>query len=233
MLTITKEHYDGYVYDITVMKNHNFFANGICVHNCAPKKYALKVYDNEGVRYTEPDYAITGIEVVRSSTPAIVRAALKECIVHVIDKNIEKVREIVNTVHAQFMTEPVEKIAFPRGANNLLAYTSKDSIYGPKTPIAVRGSLLYNHHIKKNNLDSRYELIQEGDKVKFIYVKLPNPIKEDVIAFVDKLPPELGLHKYIDRELQFEKAFMAPLNGIMTAVGWKLEEENTLESLFG
>lgn len=234
MLIITKEHYEGYVYDISVEKNQNFFANGICVHNCAPKKYALKVYDNEGVRYSEPDYAITGIEVVRSSTPEIVRKTLKDCIVHVIDRNIDKVREIVEQTHQQFMTAPIESIAFPRGANNLLKYSDKSTIYKLKAscPIAVRGSLLYNYHIKQKKLTNKYEEIQEGDKVKFIYVKLPNPMKEDVIAFVDKLPPELGLDKYIDRELQFEKAFMAPLYGIMKAVGWVLEEQNTLEDFF-
>lgn len=199
----------------------------------APKKYALKVYDNEGVRYAEPDYAITGIEVVRSSTPEIARKSLKQCIIHIIDKNIEALKVDINNSRNQFMTVPVEEIAFPRGANNLLQYSSDTSIYSKACPIAVRGALLHNHYISVYNIEDKYQPIEEGAKIKFIYLKVPNTIKENVIAFDEKLPEEFGLHKYVDRELQFDKVFMTPLNGILDAVGWSLEEKSSLDDFFG
>lgn len=232
MLTITKEHYDGYVYDISVEKNENFFANGICVHNCGKKKYALKVYNNEGVQYNDGDYKILGLEVVRSSTPAVARAALKECVIHVINKDIDKLRAVVASTHKDFLILPVESIAFPRGANNLLQYSNAETIYGKGTPIAVRGSLLHNHFINKLNLEDKYQPIEEGSRILFIYLKEPNHFKENIISFVDKLPIEFKLDNYIDRELQFEKVFVAPLQGIMTAVGWSLEEKSDLDSFF-
>lgn len=199
----------------------------------APKKYALKVYDNEGVRYKEPDYAITGIEVVRSSTPEMARKALKECVIHVINKDIDALRLIKERTHKEFLTVPVEEIAFPRGVNNLEQYSDENTIYGRGTPIAVRGALMHNHFIDKLDLGNIYQPIEEGGKILFLYIKEPNPFKENVISFSEILPPEFGLDSYVDRELQFEKVFVAPLNGIMSAVGWTLEEQACLDDFFG
>jgi DNA polymerase elongation subunit (family B) len=210
-------------------KRENICSGGFWI---AKKKYALKVYDSEGVRYPKGDYKIMGIEVVRSSTPAIAREALRQCVIHVIDKDMDQVRKDVTIAYDQFMTSPVEAIAFPRGANNLLTYSSDDSIYTKGTPIAVRASLLHNHFIKKLSLEDKYEPIAEADKVRFIYLKEPNHFKENVIAFSDMMPVEFNVHKYVDRELQFEKVFLAPLEGIMKAVGWELQEKATLDDFF-
>lgn len=231
-LTITKEHYDGYVYDISVKENANFFANGICVHNCGKKKYALKVYNNEGVQYNDGDYKILGLEVVRSSTPAIARKALKECVIHIINKDIEKLRSVVDTTHSEFKVAKIEDIAFPRSANNLLKYSSETMVYTKGTPIAVRGALLHNHFMEKLNLTDTYQPIEEGARIKFIYLKEPNHFKENVIAFDENLPKEFKLEKYVDRELQFDKVFMAPIDGILKAVGWELEEKSSLDDFF-
>jgi DNA polymerase elongation subunit (family B) len=232
MIEITKEWYDGYVYDITVRDDSNFFGDGICVHNCSPKKYALKVHDNEGVRYDTPDYAITGIEVVRSSTPQIARAALKECVIHIINKDIESMRDIVKLTHEKFITSPSEDIAFPRGVNNLLEYSSDQTIYAKRTPIAVRGALLHNHFIKKMDIENKYQPIEEGSKILFLYLKEPNHFRENVISFVDKIPNEFNLEKYVDREEMFYKVFLKPLEGIMKAVGWELESTSSLDEFF-
>lgn len=190
------------------------------------------MYNSEGVLYPEGDYKIMGIEVVRSSTPAMARDALKKCVISVIDKDIEGLRKHINNTHEQFKVVPVEEIAFPRGANNLSAYSSPETLYTKGCPIAVRGAILYNHYIHKFGLEDRYDLINEGDKLRFVYLKEPNTIKENIISFVDVLPPEFGLHKYIDRELQFEKVFMAPIDGIIKAVGWQIEEKASLDDFF-
>jgi DNA polymerase elongation subunit (family B) len=194
---------------------------------CGKKKYAIKVYNNEGVTYKDGDYKILGLEVVRSSTPEIARDALR-----VIDKEFDKLKQVVAQTHEQFKTVDIERIAFPRSANNLKEYSSTDTIYTRGCPIAVRGALLHNHFLNELNLGGVYQPIEEGSKLLFIYLKEPNHFKENVIAFTEKLPPEFKLHKYIDRELQFEKVFLAPLKGILDAVGVSLEEKNDLEEFF-
>ena len=96
-----------------------------------------------------------------------------------------------------------------------------------------RGALLYNHHIKLNGLDKKYSLINNGDKIKFCYLKVPNKIGENVISFISEFPKELNLEKYIDYDLQFSKSFLDPLKIILDSVGWNSEKTVTLESFFG
>jgi hypothetical protein len=49
---------------------------------------------------------------------------------------------------------------------------------------------------------------------------------------VDGLPKELGLHRYIDHELQFEKTFLDPLSIIFDSIGWTMEKTSNLEEFF-
>lgn len=210
-------------------KRENICSGGFWV---GKKRYALKVYDSEGVRIPEGEYKIMGIEVVRSSTPLIVRDKLKKCIEHIIDKDLEGTRKLATELRKEFDTLPPEVIAFPRSANNLSKYSHPSTIYAKGAPIAVRGSLLFNHYLNKYNLQETQNPINEGDKIKFIYLKEPNTIRENVIAFIDKLPEEFKLDKYIDRQTQYDKTFMAPLENIFEAIGWEIEEKADLDEFF-
>jgi DNA polymerase elongation subunit (family B) len=185
------------------------------------------------VRYSEPDYKVVGIETNRSSTPDIVRGWLMEAITLILNTNNRDITvAYIEEKRSAFKSFPIEQIAFPRSANNLQKYSDSAKIYTGGTPIAVRASLLYNHYIKEFGIGDKYESIKEGDKIKFIYLKEPNTIKEDIIAFSSVLPLELGLHKYIDYDTQFEKVFLDPLKNIMTAINWKMEDENSLDDFF-
>ena len=64
-------------------------------------------------------------------------------------------------------------------------------------------------------------------------MKLPNKIRENVIAFPEALPNELGINNYIDYDLQFNKTFVEPLKLILDSIGWNAEEQLTLDSFFG
>ena len=106
-------------------------------------------------------------------------------------------------------------------------------IYGKGTPIHVRGALLYNHYLRKHKLTHKYPIIQEGEKIKFLYLRTPNKINENIVSFIQELPKELGLDKSIDHDVQFEKSFLEPLKTILDTIGWKTQKINTLEFLFG
>jgi DNA polymerase elongation subunit (family B) len=203
----------------------------------AKKKYMLNVWDSEGIKYAEPKQKIMGIETARSSTPEIVRKKLKECIFIILNKTEDDLVTFVSDFREEFFKAEPAKIAFPRSVNKLKEYGDKDQIYKKGTPIQVKGALLYNHYLKKLSLTKKYSKISDGEKIKFIYLKKPNPLggfKGDdcVIAFTNKLPKEFGLDGYIDYNTQFEKTFLDPLMIILDVIGWKHEETNTLESLF-
>jgi len=212
-----------------IFKREAIAERGIWV---AKKRYALNVYDNEGVRYKDPKLKVMGLEIVRSSTPAPVRTSLKEAVRLCLTTDEETLQKFIEVTRENFNRLSPEEIAFPRGVNGLQKYTSTSDIYAKGTPMHVRGALLYNHLITKQKLDKKYELIQEGEKIKFLYLKEPNTIRENCIAFLGTMPKELDIHKYIDYKMMFQKAFLDPLNMIVDGLGWSTEPKATLEDLF-
>ena len=203
----------------------------------AKKRYMLNVYDSEGVRYSSPKLKIMGIETTRSSTPEIVRNELKNAIDIILNKDELSLREFINEFRTKFMKLSAEEIAFPRTANGMKDYADPYQIYKKSTPIAVKGSLIYNHHIKLMKLDKKYRLIGDGEKIKFLHLKKPNPFGgakgvDQVVAFPGNLPKEFELEEYIDYNTHFQKSFLDPLSNIINTIGWSIEEKTTLESLF-
>ena len=203
----------------------------------AKKRYILNVHDSEGVRYAEPKQKIMGIETTRSSTPNVVRQKLKDAIKIILNKDEKSLIKFIDEFRSEFNALPPEDIAFPRSVTNLNRYYDSAKIYKKSTPIAVKGALIYNHYIRNLKLTRKYTLIQEGDKVKFVYLKTPNPIggvegSDRVISFSSSLPKELDLKGYIDYTTQFRKSFLDPLDHIVSAIGWSFEKRNTLEGLF-
>jgi DNA polymerase elongation subunit (family B) len=197
----------------------------------------LNVHNSEGVEYDQPKLKIMGIETTRSSTPQFVRNRLKEAIKLILTKDEKSVIDFIEKVRAEFVQQNPEDIAFPRGVSNLSKYRDSTHIYKKATPIAVKGALLFNHYVRKMGLQKKYATIQEGEKIKFLYLKSPNPVggisgKDQVISFQNTLPKEFDLLNYIDYDRQFDVSFLEPLKSILDAIGWKHEETATLESLF-
>ena len=197
----------------------------------AKKRYLMNVHNSEGVQYAEPKIKISGLEMVKSSTPALIRQSLRYSVKVILHKEEVDLRSFVDEFKGDFLKMRAQDIAFPRGVNNLKKYTGSP-IYAKGTPIHVRGSLLHNHHLKRLGLTKKYEEIREGDRIKFVYLKLPNVFQEDVIAFVGELPEEFGLAQYIDYDLMFQKSFIDPLQIILDAVNWSTEERSSLEDFF-
>ena len=198
----------------------------------AKKRYAMNVYDNEGTRYQVPQLKVMGLEIVRSSTPAPVRASLKEAVRLTLTTDEKTLQKFIEKTQKEFKSMSPEEIAFPRGCNNIGKYTCDTDIYAKGCPIHVRGSLLYNHYLDVNNISHKYEKIQEGDKVKFLYLKEPNTMREYCISFNSKIPAEFNVHRYVDYDVMFQKAFLDPMDTIVKSLGWETEETHTLEDLF-
>ena len=212
------------------MKRENIADRGIWT---AKKRYILNVWDSEGVRYEEHKLKMMGIEAVKSSTPAPCRAMIKDALQLMMSGTEEDVINFIDDSREKFKQLPPEEIAFPRTVSNVNKHKSSSTIYGKGTPIHVRGSLLFNHYIKQKKLDNKYSLINNGEKIKFCYLKKANPIRENVLSFINDFPVELGLDKYIDYDLQFEKAFLDPIKVILDAIGWNVEKVVNLELFFG
>ena len=212
-----------------VMKRENIADRGIWT---AKKRYILNVWDSEGVRYEEPKLKMMGIEAVKSSTPAPCRTMIRDALKLMMNGTEEDVIHFIDDSRAKFKSLPPEEIAFPRTVSDVKKYYNYTTIYSKGTPIHCRGALLFNHYIKQKKLTNKYSLIANGEKIKFLYLKKPNLIQENVLSFIQDFPHELGLDKYIDYDLQFEKSFVEPLKTILDAIGWNVEKTVNLELFF-
>ena len=211
------------------MKRENIADRGIWT---AKKRYILNVWDSEGVRYEEPKLKMMGIEAVKSSTPAPCRQMIKDALKLMMSGTEDEVIAYIEKCREKFEKLPPEQISFPRSVSDVQKYQSPATIYSKGTPIHVRGALLYNHYVKEKKLSHKYSIINNGEKIKFCYLKKPNPIHENIISFIQQFPKELNLDKYIDYELQFEKAFLDPLKSILDCIGWEVTKTATLDSFF-
>ena len=212
-----------------IMKRENIADRGIWT---AKKRYILNVWDSEGVRYSEPKLKIMGIEAVKSSTPAPCRKAIKDALKVMMSGTEDEMIDFIDQFRKKFRSLPPEEISFPRTVSDVVKYKGRNAIYEKGTPIHARGSLLFNHHIKRLKLEGKYSLIGNGEKVKFCYLRSPNPIHENVMSFIQDFPREIGIEKYIDYDLQFEKSFLDPLKIILDVIQWNVEKTASLESFF-
>jgi DNA polymerase elongation subunit (family B) len=194
----------------------------------AKKRYMLNVHNSEGVQYDEPKMKIMGIETTRSSTPQVVRQKLKDAIKLVLTGTEDQVINFVANFKEEFKGYSPDEIAFPRGCNNINNYIDEAVIYRKSTPIAVKGALIYNHYLKKLKLDGKYHRVNEGDKVKFLYLAVPNPYKDKVISFPGTAPKEFELDEFADYDKQFAVSFLEPLKNILEKVGWDYEHKASL-----
>jgi len=199
----------------------------------AKKRYILNVYNNEGVQYKEPKMKVMGLEMIKSSTPAVVRDKMKESIKVMLTGTETNMHKFIADFKTEFKTLPVESISSPRGLSGLNEYKDPVTIYRKSTPINSKGALIYNHFLKEYKLDKKYPLIQQGEKIKYIFLKLPNTFNQSVIAFPSRIPKEFDIEKYVDYDLQFDKVFLDPIKIILDCMSWSTEKQNTLEDFFG
>jgi hypothetical protein len=199
----------------------------------AKKRYMLNVLDNEGVRYSKPKLKMMGIEAIKTSTPSAFRTNIKTAIEIMMNETEEDLQEFIKKFHQEMGELPIEEIAFPRGTNDLEKYQRTAEKFPKGTPIHVRAALLFNWMLKEKNLTDHYESIRSGDKIKFVYLKMPNPLKENVIGFMNEFPGEFFLREFVDFDTQFEKGFLKPLELITEIIKWETTKRNKLSDFFG
>lgn len=192
------------------------------------KMYILHIWDKEGIRYKEPQIKTKGMETVRSSTPMVCRDKLKECIKIILEKDEKTLQQYVKEFEKEFYKLTPYDIAFPRSVDDLAEYFDPVRIYKSGTPIQVRAAITYNQYLKNNGLIGQIPEIKSGEKIKYVYLKEPNPFHSHTIAVSEGM----SVREWTDYETQWEKAFLGPLQSITNLIKWRTEAGGTTLSFF-
>lgn len=211
------------------MKRESICEKGLFL---AKKRYALSVWDNEGVRYKEPELKMMGLEAIRSTTPTACREAIKETVALILNGSEEQVQKYISDFRNRFDILPYEDIARNSSLGELGNYEDINGGFKKATPSHVKGAIVYNDYLKKLNLQGKYTPIYRKDKIKYCYLKTPNPLMTNVIAVPGALPAEFNLEKYLDRQLQYEKTYLEPIKRILDIIGWETEKKTKVLSFF-
>ena len=204
-----------------VMKREVIADKGIWT---AKKRYILNVHNSEGVQYAEPKLKMMGIEAVKSSTPQVCRDKIKDALKLIISGTEKDLNTFIQDFRKEWLELKPDMIAFPRSCNGLSKWATSNGIFKKGCPMHVKGALLYNFQLKDKKLLKKYPEIMDGEKVKFVYLKNPNPFQANVFTFLTECPTELDVKKYVDYEKQFEKSYVEPLKFITESIGWMIDE---------
>ncbi len=187
------------------------------------KRYIMKVYDNEGIRFAVPEMKIMGLESVRSDFPKWCRTRLEECFTMLFDFTQETLWEKVEDVRKGFFKLNVMEMAKPTSISDLDKYLGAGGLPIKGATAAAKGSAYFNLNVKKYKIGSEYQKIESGDKIRLLPLKLPNPLRIEAVAFKDKLPVEFGIDNYVDKHSLFSKNFILPLERVVAVIGWSTE----------
>lgn len=201
------------------------------------KNYIMQIYDNEGVKYDPPELKVRGIQIRRSDTPIICRNAMEKCVDVLLNKSESELQGFISDFYNKFKKRNPKEIAFPKGVSDIdkwidTYYDNHFHSWKKGTPVHVKAAMAYNILRLQHGLQNELPSINNGNKIKFVYLVANNPTPFDVVGFIDDLPKEFGLHKFIDYEMQFDKSFKKPFLTLSTLTGKSIEEEPELEYLW-
>jgi DNA polymerase elongation subunit (family B) len=187
----------------------------------AKKRYGLWIVDEEGVKVDK--LLVKGIDIVRSNFPNSFKVLFSSILKDILqgqDKDI--ITDAVKKFKRNIKSQTVEDIALNTSVQKINKFLTQDGMIKKGTPAHVRSAINYNRLLHIFKLVSKYNEIQEKDKIKWVYLK-NNPYRFEKIAFKnDENPSEIMnfITQYIDINKIFQQAVMNKLQTFYDAMKW-------------
>lgn len=217
----------------------------------ATRRYAQWITKQEGVEKETLD--IKGLEFQKANFPPLLGEFFHKALVDVlkgetqeeIDSRVKefKKRILDGTIPLKDLGNPtsVKQIGKHQGkparkGEMLSTFNHVENKAGRKlgAPAAVKAAIRYNDLLRFWKLDTKHELITNGTKIKWIYLK-PNPYQIEEIAFLDYDMPEkinTFIEQYADRKKVFESILLNKLEGFYGDLEWNLNLNPYINQFF-
>lgn len=180
----------------------------------AKKHYAYRMVVKDDIVLKEPQFGYKGMSAIKSSTAKGIRNLLKKSIQVILTDPTNIIDNINKSKEAIFNMTP-EEIAFPKTCNGLYKYSDGKGGWIKGAQAHVKAAIVYNQYVLNHKLIDQYPIIQEGEKIRFVWLKSPNPFNSEVFGFLNRLPKDEMIQSLIDYETIYEKAFHKPLLEIL------------------
>ena len=165
----------------------------------AKKRYGLWIVDEEGVKVDK--LLVKGIDIVRSNFPNSFKVLFSSILKDILQgQNKDIITDAVKKFKRNIKSQTVEDIALNTSVQKINKFLTQDGMIKKGTPAHVRSAINYNRLLHIFKLVSKYNEIQEKDKIKWVYLK-NNPYRFEKIAFKnDENPSEIMnfITQYID-----------------------------------
>ena len=217
----------------------------------ATRRYAQWITKQEGVEKETLD--IKGLEFQKSNFPPILGKFFNNALVDVLKgTKQEEIDDRVKTFKKQILdgTIPLTDLGNPTSVKQIGKHQGKPARVGEMlstfnhvenkigrklgAPAAVKAAIRYNDLLRFWKLDKKHELITNGTKIKWIYLK-PNPYHIEEIAFLNYDMPEkinTFIEQYADRKKVFESILLNKLEGFYGDLEWNLNLNPYINQFF-
>ncbi len=206
----------------------------------AKKRYAQWVIFKEGKPTDKMD--IKGLDVVRSSFPTEFKTIMKETLWYILKQRSKNdTTDLIMDFKNKIQDSPILDVMKNTGVKNITKYTKGRktlSGYQSGTPVHVKSAINYNDmlkHLGINKHAKNFAEIQNGDKIKWAYLK-SNSMGFDTIALRGYEDPKQlteFVEEYIDRNKIFDREIRGKLDDFYASMNWdKLPENNNMNKFF-
>lgn len=218
----------------------------------ASKRYFCRVRVSDEVLLSEPKEKVVGITLVSSSTPTAIQEVLKPILTYILNHDQLGLQRYISARKKEFTELPIDGIAGSSGVSNVnnFFFTDKnkkiidnwrdgyrvsklnDEGVVVTAPSNSKGAVVFNTLVDELGVTDRFEKIMNSDKVKFIYLQVPNIItgSHNYIAFKDSdFITESGLSEYIDYDAMWEKEVISKIKILTDVPRWTIEERPDID----
>lgn len=200
------------------------------------KRYILHVLESEGIPAKEP-FKYVGVEVVRSSFSDDTKDLIKNVIESaILSKDKAASNKILKEAYEKFCKFSIENIAFRSKITDIEKQKKKirnDGKIGLGTPVHAKGAIYFNNMLQHFKLDSKYEPITNGIKIKWFYPS-KNSFNFSAMSFIDTFPKEFYGVFNVNYSKMFDKSVIPPVERLYDCLGWDLPRitQETITDLF-
>jgi hypothetical protein len=217
----------------------------------ATRRYAQWITKEEGIETDKLD--IKGLEFQKANFPPLLGEFFYEALVDVLKGETQEEIDIrVKEFKKKIIdgTIPLSKLGNPTSVKQINKHQGKPARAGEifstfkevknkadkklGAPAAVKAAIRYNDLLRFWKLDGKHNLIAQGEKIKWVYLK-PNPYQIEELAFLEYDIPEkirMFLDEYADREKIFDSILLNKLEGFYSDLEWNLNLNPYINQFF-